>query len=233
MNMGKAKLKLDSIPVCRTTYVYQAALICEDCAAEITRSLRGTVAVDDDILPQGPYPDGGGEADSPQFCDRGRNCVNAFQVDGSAKVGCPLSNPLTSESVTDLRARIINGLTSSSRFVRKMGRILHHVWSDYSSPSETLIRSSVHPDRLPKSLVKLLQDRQFRTRDTLDAVVLCDSENVYLLARGRNIVTFLRAPVDDDSEFKVLNEAQAPIAATEGYDPEKLLASAVGDMAWD
>ena len=47
------------------TYFYQAALWCEDCAGEIPR----TRSDDSDDSPQGPYPDGGGESDSPQHCE--------------------------------------------------------------------------------------------------------------------------------------------------------------------
>ena len=63
-------------------YVYNAALYCEACAAQITSELP--LNNDDDLKerPQGPYPDGGGEADAPQHCD----ACNVF-----------LQNPLTSD----------------------------------------------------------------------------------------------------------------------------------------
>lgn len=60
-------------------YVYQAALLCEACAEHVkseidtsgTRGLPGWRNINDsDDYPQGPYPNGGGEADSPQHCDR-------------------------------------------------------------------------------------------------------------------------------------------------------------------
>ena len=53
-------------------YVYQAALWCEDCAARITYDLAitpGAESEDSDEMPQGPYPDGGGESDTPEHCD--------------------------------------------------------------------------------------------------------------------------------------------------------------------
>ena len=68
-------------------YIYRAALYCEPCADNVMRKIapqfgfrrlnsRG-VAISDGTLgswnshhwPQGPYPDGGGEADTPQHCD--------------------------------------------------------------------------------------------------------------------------------------------------------------------
>jgi hypothetical protein len=65
-------------------YVYQAALLCADCATERRLELEfhnmwdGSCCVfnpwphswqESDYYPQGPYPDGGGEADTPQHCD--------------------------------------------------------------------------------------------------------------------------------------------------------------------
>jgi hypothetical protein len=74
-------------------YVYRAALYCHDCVTGICRDLaaRGYHAIkaqhpeltyDSDAFPQGPYLDGGGEADCPQHCD----CCGVF-----------LENPLTSD----------------------------------------------------------------------------------------------------------------------------------------
>jgi hypothetical protein len=68
-------------------YMYQAALICDKCAMEAMMdiamvSLPLTSIDDSDEFPQGPIPDGGGEADYPQHCD---NC-DIF-----------LENPLTTD----------------------------------------------------------------------------------------------------------------------------------------
>lgn len=61
-------------------YVYQAALLCSDCGKAQRQHLDqafadngaapGTDEDDSDRYPQGPYPDGGGEADCPQHCDQ-------------------------------------------------------------------------------------------------------------------------------------------------------------------
>lgn len=53
-------------------FILNASLICKDCAMDKKEDL-GQEPLDSqgDPLhwPQGPYPDGGGEADSPQHCD--------------------------------------------------------------------------------------------------------------------------------------------------------------------
>lgn len=73
-------------------FIYQAALYCEDCGQSIRDSLDGTdkapenpddeSSYDSDDYPKGPYPDGGGESDTPSHCD----ACNAH-----------LENPLTSD----------------------------------------------------------------------------------------------------------------------------------------
>jgi len=57
-------------------YMYQADLHCEDCNIKIKIGLcfpkcgipLDESTYDSDDYPKGPYPDGGGEADTPQHC---------------------------------------------------------------------------------------------------------------------------------------------------------------------
>jgi hypothetical protein len=79
-------------------YIYKGALYCRSCATDIARSImvrrgseEGVNFDDSDTIPQGPYPDGGGKADSPQYCD---------------KCGEFLRNPLTSEGVRYVRQAV-------------------------------------------------------------------------------------------------------------------------------
>lgn len=60
-------------------YIYRADIYCETCAAPNLHPRR-VLCGDSDCCPQGPYADGGGEADSPQHCGR---------------CGTALDNPLT------------------------------------------------------------------------------------------------------------------------------------------
>lgn len=79
-------------------YVYQAALLCAGCAQariirveEMAVKPRGYPS-DSNAYPQGPYPQGGGEADSPQHCD---DC-NLF-----------LENPLTGDGMEYITNNIL------------------------------------------------------------------------------------------------------------------------------
>jgi len=54
-------------------YIYQAELLCEPCGNKVYLQLQGNLKNDpdywnSDTFPQGPYPDGGGEADTPNHC---------------------------------------------------------------------------------------------------------------------------------------------------------------------
>jgi hypothetical protein len=73
-------------------YMYRAALLCAEHGEEVRQQLTAAGKApadpseehtyDSDEFPKGPYPNGGGEADGPQYCDQ---------------CGIFLENPLTDE----------------------------------------------------------------------------------------------------------------------------------------
>ena len=81
-------------------YQYKAAWLCEECGemerrrfSSIERAAltdeSGTLTDESDEYPQGPYVDGGGEADTPQHCDNGacgKFLENPLTDDGQAYV---------------------------------------------------------------------------------------------------------------------------------------------------
>lgn len=78
-------------------YIFQAALYCADCGQALVHDLRQSGVEDtgdSGDFPQGPFPDGGGEADTPQHCDSGTRCLGADSI-GGHRVGAFLGNPLT------------------------------------------------------------------------------------------------------------------------------------------
>ena len=74
-------------------YTYQGDIFCEDCAA----AYRPKDNPSEDW--QGPFPEGGGEADAPQHCGMGAHCVNADTCPAHDKhpIGIFLENPLTTD----------------------------------------------------------------------------------------------------------------------------------------
>ncbi len=89
-------------------YLYQGALYCADCGEKIAAEVKTAGAEDEgdsDGFPQGPYPDGGGEADLPQHCDAGESCAAAERV-GDRAVGVFLENPLTRDGAAYVTAAL-------------------------------------------------------------------------------------------------------------------------------
>ncbi len=91
-------------------YTYASDLYCEDCGRAIRKQLirEGHLHEEDD-LPQGPYPDGGGEADVPQQCGAGAECKNAIELSGGRKIGAWLENKLTADGIKYVQEAIREG----------------------------------------------------------------------------------------------------------------------------
>ena len=99
-------------------YIYQAALYCEDCGRAIRRRLKAEgfapenpadeCSYDSDEFPKGPFSDGGGEADSPQHCDSGEDCLNAIVL-SERLIGAWLENELTSQGAAYVREAVEAG----------------------------------------------------------------------------------------------------------------------------
>lgn len=100
-------------------WIYAGDLYCEDCAAIICGNLdqKGLApdhrddetTYDSDDFPKGPYPDGGGEADLPQYCGAGPECFSAIKLSDGRKVGAWLKNELTADGVEYVRDAIAAG----------------------------------------------------------------------------------------------------------------------------
>tara|TARA_R110000787_G_scaffold3496_1_gene13490 strand:+ start:480 stop:785 length:306 start_codon:yes stop_codon:yes gene_type:complete len=78
-------------------HIYNAAILCNDCAAKIRTELENENQPDtgdSGDYPQGPYSDGGGEADCPHHCDA---------------CGLFLENPLTEDGADYVRDALQDG----------------------------------------------------------------------------------------------------------------------------
>lgn len=92
-------------------FVWQADLLCEDCGEAIRKQLTAEGkapadpddenSYDSDDFPKGPYPDGGGESDTPQHCGNGADCVNSAD-----ETGIFLENPLTDAGRKYVREKV-------------------------------------------------------------------------------------------------------------------------------
>jgi hypothetical protein len=88
-------------------YMYNADLWCSECGRAIKKRIRAEghapktpsdeSSFDSDEYPKGPFSDGGGEADSPQHCGAGEDCLEPYVLKDGSKVGKFLGNDLTAE----------------------------------------------------------------------------------------------------------------------------------------
>lgn len=95
-------------------YIFNADIYCEDCGRRLVEEYTADEIEDNgdsDTFPQGPYPDGGGEADCPQHCS---NCR------------CFLENPLT----TDGAEYVLEALNQHAESGRDDSGVLRE-WSEF------------------------------------------------------------------------------------------------------
>lgn len=100
-------------------YIYAADLYCDDCGEAIRKQITEEGFAPDDPddessydsgeYPKGPYPDGGGEADCPQHCACGGDCLNEIELSDGWSVGAWLENELTIEGVEYVKEVIREG----------------------------------------------------------------------------------------------------------------------------
>ena len=118
-------------------YIFQAALVCSECGEKICQELMAAgkapedpddeTLYDSDDFPKGPYPNGGGESDTPQHCDCGDECLNAEEFFDGSKFGCFLENPLTNEGLAYVQEKV------HEYYCSKNGKHSHvvPVWAEY------------------------------------------------------------------------------------------------------
>jgi hypothetical protein len=111
-------------------YIYRADLYCEKCATAIKTEIdnapmRPLTYMDSEHFPQGPYPNGGGEADSPQHCGR---------------CGLFLENPLT----TDGEQYVLDTFSAYAHFGRGNRDVLREWYFHYEYLSGRLAEDDLN-----------------------------------------------------------------------------------------
>ena len=223
---------LDLVPTCDNIYVFQAALVCEDCGDAIIEELEAAGKKDtgdSDDWPQGPHSDGGGEADSPQHCDSGAKCVNAVQVPGGVAIGCPLGNPLTSDGEKYVFETVADDVLAKSDHKRAVGRLWRHIY-DYVKPDELVKLDSKSPTAA--NLGPLL-DNGLTANSRVSRELYTDLDYLYGAALNQNTVTLWRAEITPEGNFANLQTVLLPEADFPGRTIEDALDEAWRDGAWD
>lgn len=96
-------------------YIYKADLLCGECGVAASEGLKPSD--DSDSYPQGPYADGGGEADTAQHC----GACHVF-----------LENPLTSDGINGVREAITRALAGED-----VQSIALTEWAPFYKPGPT------------------------------------------------------------------------------------------------
>jgi hypothetical protein len=222
---------LDDVAICTTIYIYQAALVCSDCGDAIANELLKKNVTDDGdsgTFPQGPYGEGGGEADGAQFCDSGCDCMNAVEVESGRKIGCPLGNPLTRDGAEALRESIRRQILAPTKYERRLGRLLCRVWRDYTeTPLVRVLPNQVSSKVLHDSLVYLRRDEKCEVQPTL----FTDLEHVYGLATNPNKTLAWRITATEDGGLTDLGTLKMP-NYTKSTTTEELVAEAIAADDW-
>lgn len=225
---------LDHVTTCPTVYVWHAALICEDCIKKIIPQLlaEGRGDTGDSVdFPQGPYNDGGGEADSAQFCDSGPNCLNCIPLPGGRAIGCPLDNPLTTEGQATVMASIVRSILNKDEGSRMTGRLLMKLYG-YLKPPE-LVRVPGHATPKLKASLQWLVDNDHT--DPLLSEFYTDL--VYLYGgsndpRG-NKVTLWRLEITAKGGFTDLSMIHLPGAESPARTFEDMIDEAWQEGGWE
>lgn len=137
-------------------YVFQAALLCEDCGDAYKREHRHAKPVPDDRdessydsneWPKGPYANGGGEADTPQHCD---TC------------GTFLDNPLTGDGETYVRdafREFVETGRGSPDVLAEWKAAYDWIWSDFE---DVTFQGMVDDDNVSDLMQRRFDDLEAR-----------------------------------------------------------------------
>jgi hypothetical protein len=223
---------LNDIFVSELAYVYQAALLCEECGEAVVKELKKEGRKDtgdSDDFPQGPVREGGGEADSPQHCDMNERCLCAVQVPGGKKIGCPLGNPLTNDGQKYVAETVAKNTLAKSAHQRAIGRLWRLLY-DHLKPDH-LVR--VVADRLPANLGTLLDVLPQTITTRVPPEFYTDLDHVYGVAIDVDALTLWRAEIASDGSFEDLRTVLLPPSEGVGRTVEDALEEAWRDGAWD
>ena len=233
-------------------YIYQAALYCEDCGESIRKELEASgkapadpddeTSYDSSDFPAGPYPDGGGEADSPQHCDSGSECLDAVTLPCGDKIGAWLENPLTEDGVKYVVSAIREDLVSNDEHKRQVGRLWRAGYDDEIRYSDVEILTK-YPGRTATEVLSLMMTIAREQYDGLVNFFMTDPDSIYAVgwsgsgertrspSRGKKgIRTIWKVDAKEDGSFDYLMYIEIPEDMWEGA--EEAIAAANDNDDW-
>jgi hypothetical protein len=226
-------------PVCSDAYAYQGDLICDDDASRIIEQLgkQGQEDTGDSgDFPQGPYPDGGGEADYPQHCGMHGRCVNAVKVPGGSKIGCPLGNPLTHEGMECVgKGQAHDLVCENNPHSHGVQLLWSHLYPEVLRDCPLTMFPVDRPTSLPlrRSLITILARLKKKEDSVILPEIFTDCSYVYGGATSAAKTTLWRLAVDNETgKFSDMETAYLPASEAKERTLQDMIEEAISEGAW-
>jgi hypothetical protein len=226
-------------PLCSDVYVYQADFLCEDCAEKLIQEFekQGIEDTGDtNDFPQGPYPDGGGEADSPNHCGAGAGCVNAIEVPKGSKIGCPLGNPLTRDGMEYVSKGMAHDLVCENNPHSHGVQLLwSHIYPEVLRDCPLTMFPVDRPTSLPlrRSLIAILARLKKKEQSVILPEIFTDCSYVYGGATSGSKTTLWRLAVDNETgKFSNMETAYLPASEARERTLQDMIEEAISEGAW-
>jgi hypothetical protein len=237
------------VPSLDDVYMFQGALLCEDCGRDVQDNLRkkgkapededDEESFDSDDFPKGPFGDGGGEADTIHHCDSNESCLNAIELPCGSKIGAWLGNSLTSEGEEWLAKSIRESIFRRHILEQQVNRL----WRlKYADPLSSL--NSVEPvtgSSLKSPLVKDFISAIGGQQPQIVNQVWCDLDCLYGFSMQKAVADWKqpaslivwKADILPDGSLDKPSKVELPASEAQEREPQDILMELIGDWAWD
>ena len=235
------------VPALDDVYMFQGALLCEDCGRDVQDNLRkkgkapededDEESFDSDDFPKGPFGDGGGEADSIHHCDSNGECLNAIKLPCGSKIGAWLGNDLTSEGDRWLAESIRESIFKDDAHGRQVNRLWRLKYSDPLSSLDDVEPVTGH--KLASPLVHQFLKTIGVKQPQIASQVWCDLDCLYgfslrKAANGQPAALIVwKSDILPDGSLDNPQKVELPESEAHEREPQDILMELIGDWAWD
>ena len=237
------------VPSLDDVYMFQGALLCEDCGRDVQDNLRkkgkapedegDEESFDSDDFPKGPFGDGGGEADSIHHCDSNESCLNAIKLPCGSKIGAWLGNDLTSEGDKWLAESIRESIFKDDAHGRQVNRLWRLKYSDPLSSLNGVKPVTGRELASPpvQQFIKSIGGQQPQIVNQ----VWCDLDCLYGFSMQKAVADWKqpaslivwKADILPDGSLDKPSKVELPISEAQEREPDDILSELIGDAAWD
>ena len=221
--------RIDLVPIC-DSYAYQADLICEDCALQVTEELDTKGVEDDGDTDTYPQRVQSNECDSPPHCGNHDKCVNAVEILSGKKIGCPLECSLTSDGSNYVAKNVAEHLLFGSNHQRGVALLWRHLYRNYLRDVPLMeLSTKKFPSTLTKKVVHLTRDMHL----TLCPETFTDLWHIYGCAHNQYHTVLWKLEVTDDGGFTSLQIVMLPPSERNERPIRDMVVEAVSEDAWE